>query len=92
LLVLSLVYFVLLARTSFTERVQWLLGFGLLIGILLQSGGFFLHMLTGEAGGGGSVGTLTTRVGAILLAAALLALAVGLLRTRTTPATTTPAG
>lgn len=85
LLVLSLVYFVLLARTAFTERTQWVLGLGLLAGILLQSGGFFLHMLIGEAGNS-SAGTWVTRLGALLIAAALIALGVGLLRTRSAEA------
>jgi hypothetical protein len=81
LLVLSLVFFVFLGRTSFAESTQWVLGLGLLAGILLQSGGFFLHMLIGEEGSS-SAGTQLTRVGAVLIAAALVALGVGLLRTR----------
>ncbi|HEY8473275.1 MAG TPA: hypothetical protein VIL37_11665 [Natronosporangium sp.] len=84
LLVLSLVYFVFLGRTSFTERTQWLLGLGLLAGILLQSGGFFLHMLVGEEGTS-SAGTWVTRLGAVLIAVALVGLGVGLLRTRPAP-------
>lgn len=79
LLVLSLVFFILMGRTGFAERTQWMLGVGLLLGILLQSGGFFLHMLVGEEGAG-SAGTVVTRVGAVVLAAALVTLAVGLLR------------
>jgi hypothetical protein len=79
LLVLSLAVFVFLGRTGFSETTQWVVGVGLLVGILLQSGGFFLHMLVGEETGG-SVGTLVTRTGAILLAAALITVGVGLLR------------
>jgi hypothetical protein len=79
LLVLSLVFFVFLGRTSFAESTQWVLGIGLLLGILLQSGGFFLHMQVGNEGSS-SVGTLVTRVGAVLIAAALVTLGVGLLR------------
>lgn len=79
LLVLSLAFFILMGRTAFAERTQWMLGVGLLLGILLQSGGFFLHMLVGEEGAG-SAGTVVTRVGAVVLAAALVTLAVGLLR------------
>jgi len=85
LLVLSLVFFVFLGRTAFTERTQWVLGLGLLAGILLQSGGFFLHMLIGEEGSS-SAGTHVTRLGAILIAAALVSLGIGLLRTRERPA------
>jgi hypothetical protein len=79
LLVLSLVFFVFLERTSFAESTRWLLGLGLLAGVLLQSGGFFLHMLVGEEGSS-SAGTWVTRVGAVLIAAALVTLGVGLLR------------
>jgi hypothetical protein len=79
LLVLSLVFFVFLERTSFAESTRWLLGLGLLAGVLLQSGGFFLHMLVGEEGTS-SAGTWVTRAGAVLIAAALVALGVGLLR------------
>ncbi|MPZ28393.1 MAG: hypothetical protein GEV12_18780 [Micromonosporaceae bacterium] len=79
LLILSLVFFILLGRTGFAESTQWLLGLGLLLGILLQSGGFFLHMLVGEEGAS-SAGTWVTRVGAVLLGAALVTLGVGLLR------------
>jgi hypothetical protein len=81
LLVLSLVFFVFLGRTGFAESTQWVVGLVLLAGILLQSGGFFLHMLAGEEGGS-SAGTQVTRVGAVLIAAALVTLGVGLLRTR----------
>lgn len=79
LLVLSLVFFVLLSWTSFGVTTQWVLGFGLLLGILLQSGGFFLHMLLGSEGAA-SIGTQVTRIGAVLLAAALVTLGVGLIR------------
>ena len=79
LLTLALIYFVLMDRTDFSESRQRLLGLTLLSGILLQSGGFFLHMLVGEEGGSSS-GTLLTRIGAVLLAVALIGLGVGVLR------------
>ncbi|MPZ26130.1 MAG: hypothetical protein GEV12_06685 [Micromonosporaceae bacterium] len=78
LLVLTLVSFVLMGRTEFTEPTQWLLGIGLLVGVLMQSGGFFLHMLRGREGGG-SAGTLVTRVGAVVIAVVLVTLGIGLL-------------
>lgn len=78
LLVLSLVYFVYLDRTPFSNRARWLAGCVLLAGILAQSGGFFLHMAFGEPGRG-SIGTLMTPIGALLIAAALVTLAVGLI-------------
>jgi hypothetical protein len=79
LLVLSLVFFLLLERTRFGEPARWLVGLGLLLGILLQSGGFFLHLLVGEEGAS-SAGTQVTRLGAVLIAAALVTVGVGLLR------------
>lgn len=51
----------------------------LLVGIILQSGGFFLHLALGEENRA-SLGTLSTRIGAVLLAAALVRLAFGILR------------
>lgn len=78
LLTLALIYFVLMDRTNLEPRSQRLLGLTLMGGILLQSGGFFVHMLTG-AEGRTSTGTLLTRVGAVLLAVALVSLGVSIL-------------
>lgn len=79
LLVLALVSFVFLGRTGFSIAAQWAVGVALLAGILLQSGGFFVHMLVGTDGTG-SIGTLITRAGAIVLATSLIILGVGVLR------------
>jgi hypothetical protein len=76
LLVLSLVYY--LDRTGYSTAVQWLAGLLLLLGIMAQSGGFFLHLALGQKGRS-SLGTIVTRTGAVLLAAALIALAISLL-------------
>ena len=81
LLILALVYLMLMDRTRFTGRIQLWLSLTLLVGILLQSGGFFVHMLTGEEGAA-SAGTWLTRSGAALLALALISLGVGLLQAR----------
>jgi hypothetical protein len=78
LLELSLVYFLYLDRTEHSTAVQWLAGLLLLVGIVAQSGGFFLHLARGQKNLS-SVGTVVTRNGALLLAAALIILAVGLL-------------
>ncbi len=78
LLVLSLVYFLYLDRTGFSDGIRWLAGGMLLVGILAQSGGFFIHLGLGEHGRK-SLGTLVTRVGALLIAAALILLVIGLL-------------
>lgn len=79
LLVLSLAYFALLPRAEFSEWVQWVAGGVLLGGILLQSGGFFLHLVKGGPGEQ-SIGTRLTRIGALTLGVPLLVLAVGLIR------------
>jgi hypothetical protein len=80
LLVLSLVYLLYLPRADFSDRFEWIAGGVLLAGVLAQSGGFFLHLGIGEAGRP-SLGTTLTRVGAVLIGAALVALAVGLIQT-----------
>ena len=78
LLVLSLVYFLYLDRTGYSTGVQWIVGLLLLLGIMAQSGGFFLHLALGQKNRS-SLGTVVTRTGALLLAAALIVLAIGLL-------------
>jgi hypothetical protein len=79
LLVLSLVYYLYLDRTGYSDRVKWIAGGLLQAGILAQSGGFFVHVGMGQPNRG-SLGTAVTRVGALLIAAALAILAVGLFR------------
>jgi hypothetical protein len=78
LTILSLVYLLYLERTDFSEGLQWLLGVGLIVGALAQSGGFFVHLSKG-APDSSSLGTILTRTGAVLIGAALIALAIGLL-------------
>jgi hypothetical protein len=77
LLILALVYFVYLERTDLGDSMRWSLGVALVVGILAQSGGFFLHMAVG-APGRRSIGTTVTIVGAAILAVAILVLAYGL--------------
>ena len=78
LLVLSLVYYQYLAGTTLGEGLKWLACVVLVVGILAQSGGFFLHMTVG-APNRSSAGTTVTAVGAVLLAAAVLFLAYALI-------------
>jgi hypothetical protein len=80
LLVLSLVYLLYLPRADFSDGLEWVAGGVLLAGVLAQSGGFFLHLGIGQEGKS-SAGTKLTRVGATLIAAALVTLAVGLIQT-----------
>ena len=78
LLVLSLVYLDLLSRSGLGAGLRWLGCILLLVGILAQSGGFFLHMAVGGPGRW-SVGNSLSTTGGILLASALLLLAVGVI-------------
>src|SRR5215208_2377726 len=78
LLVLSLVYFLYLDRTGYSTGVQWIAGLLLLMGIIAQSGGFFIHLGLGQPNRS-SLGTVVTRPGALLLALALVMLAIGLI-------------
>lgn len=78
LLVLSLAYFGYLGRAGYSVNGQWLAGALLLAGVLAQSGGFFVHLALGQQGRS-TPGTLLTRAGALLIAAALIMLAIGLI-------------
>lgn len=80
LLVLSLVYLLYLPRAEYSDALEWISGGVLLLGIMAQSGGFFVHVARGEPGKP-SAGTILTRIGAALIAAALIILAVGLIQT-----------
>jgi drug/metabolite transporter superfamily protein YnfA len=82
LLVMSLLYYTFLEQTALSASVKLAACVALLVGILAQSGGFFLHMLMGQPNTA-SIGTTVTTVGAVLLAGAILALVYGLM---TTPA------
>jgi hypothetical protein len=76
--VLALVYYQYLAETTLADGMQWLAFIVLQVGILSQSGGFFVHMATGRPNAP-SLGTRITIVGAVLLAVALLFLAYALI-------------
>lgn len=79
LLILALAYYAYFDRANLSETMQWIAGGVLAVGILAQSGGFFLHMLVGEPDAA-SIGTQVTRGGGILIAVALIMLVVGLIR------------
>ena len=85
LLILSLVYYLYLGRTALPDGARWLAGGALMVGILAQSGGFFLHMLLG-APGRASAGTTLTAVGALVLAATVLLLAYAVATAPASPA------
>src|SRR5690348_12273775 len=50
LLILSLLYYTYLAQTTFSGGLKLAACIVLLVGLLAQSGGFFLHMLVGKPG------------------------------------------
>jgi hypothetical protein len=79
LLVLSLVYFLYFDRADLSRTTQWVAGAILVAGVSSQSGGFFLHLAAADLDQP-SPGTWLTRTGALLIAAALVILAVGLIR------------
>jgi hypothetical protein len=79
LLILSLVYLILLERTAWTVTRRRLALATLIVGGLGQSGGFFLHMLVGEPETF-SAGIGMTILGAVLLAIAVIALGIDLIR------------
>lgn len=81
LLLLSLLYHHYMEQTSFSVNGKVAAASMLLLGILAQSGGFFLHLAIGQPGAP-SLGTSVTSIGAVLLAAAVVWLAYGLIRSR----------
>jgi drug/metabolite transporter superfamily protein YnfA len=81
LLLLSLLYYIFLDRTALSDSVKQGACAALFVGILAQSGGFFLHMWLGQPNRA-SIGTNVTIVGAALLACAVIVLVYGLITTR----------
>jgi hypothetical protein len=80
LLILALVVLDIMDRSELTSGQQWVICFLLLVGILAQSGGMFIHMAIGEPGRWSTGNTVTT-TGAVLLAIALVWVAVGVIAT-----------
>jgi len=71
LLLLSLLYYQYLGQHTATFLFQWIACIVTLVGLLAIGGGFFLHMVQGEAGSS-SAGVLVTNIGAALLTLAIL--------------------
>lgn len=78
---IGILYSSYLARTLLGYRQQVVAWFVYLGGVLLMSGGFFLHMLIGKPGSG-SAGTVMTLIGAVVLAVSVLFLAWQLFQAR----------
>src|SRR5574341_594665 len=81
LLLMSLLYHNYVEQTSLSPAIKVGAAVVVLVGILAQSGGFFLHMLIGRPGEP-SLGTTVTGLGAGLLAVAVLVLVYGLIITK----------
>lgn len=78
LLLMSLLYYMFLDQTALSPSVKLVACVILFVGILAQSGGFFLHMVVGQSNQA-SIGTIVTMTGAVLLAGAVLLLVYGLI-------------
>jgi hypothetical protein len=81
LILMSLIYHHYMEQTTLSPAIKVATVIVVLVGILAQSGGFFLHMLVGQPGEP-SLGTTITTLGAVLLAVAILALVYGLITSR----------
>ena len=81
LLLMSLLYFLFLDQTELGPVAKQVGCISMFLGILAQSGGFFLHMIAGRANEP-SIGTYVTTAGAVLLATAIGILIWGLVTTR----------
>jgi hypothetical protein len=79
LLLMALLYHNYMEQTTYSPRIKVLAASILLVGILFQAGGFFLHMVMGQPGTP-SIGTTVTSVGAVILAIDILVLVYGLLK------------
>jgi hypothetical protein len=78
LLLMSLLYYVFLDNTSLGLAVKHAACVVLFLGVLAQSGGFFVHMIVGRPNQA-SAGTTITIAGAALLVCATAVLVYGLI-------------
>jgi hypothetical protein len=78
LLILLLVVLDVVDRAGLGPGLQWTIGILLGVGVLAQSGGMFLHMAVGQPGKW-SMGNTVTSLGAVVLAAALITAAIGVI-------------
>lgn len=81
LLLLSLLYHHYMEQTTLSHAIKVGGAMLVLVGILAQSGEFFLHMAIGQPGEP-SIGTTVTSLGAVLLAIAIGILVYGLITAR----------
>jgi drug/metabolite transporter superfamily protein YnfA len=81
LLLMSLLYHYYMEQTNLSPTTKLVGAIIVLVGILAQSGGFFLHMAIGQPGSA-SLGTAITSLGAVLLVVSILILVYGLITTK----------
>ncbi len=77
LLLMSLLYYIYLGKTTLGWQLQYVMCSLLLVGIAMQSGGFFWHVFLDK--GDAKTGFTITKCGALLLALAVLMLGYGLI-------------
>lgn len=77
LLLMSLLYYTFMDKTLLSPALKHAGCATIVVGILAQSGGFFIHMVKGQPGRA-SIGTRVTAIGAILLTCAIALLVYGL--------------
>jgi len=78
LVLMSLLYYTFMDKTTFSPAVKHAACAVLLVGILAQSGGFFIHMFAGQPNHA-SVGSTVTVIGAVLLTCGIVMLVYGLI-------------
>jgi hypothetical protein len=88
---IGILYSSYLGRTTLPPRRQVIAWCVYLAGVLLMSGGLFLHMVVGEEGEG-SAGTTMTATGGVVLAGSVLYLAWHLYRARHVAVVIAPKG
>ncbi|MGH2593672.1 MAG: hypothetical protein ACRDGG_09185 [Anaerolineae bacterium] len=81
LLLMSLLYHNFMEQTTLRPALKVGAAAVVVVGIVAQSGGFFLHMVIGQPGEP-SLGTTITSLGAALLSGAILLLVYGLITSR----------
>jgi hypothetical protein len=81
LLLMALLYYTFMDKTSFTPLIKHCACAVLAVGILTQAGGFFVHMMLGSPEHA-SIGTTVTTIGAVLLTCAIAMLLYGLINAR----------
>jgi drug/metabolite transporter superfamily protein YnfA len=81
LILMALLYHQFMDQTVLSHGLKVGGAIAVLVGILAQSGGFFLHMYLGKPGEP-SIGTTVTILGAIILAGAVFLLVYGLIISR----------